>query len=151
MTWNVLPRPRTLSTQMRPRMRATSSDEMVRPSPVPPKRRVVDASAWANASKMAACRSSGMPMPVSRTARCSCTPPADSPSLKTNTITWPCSVNLMALLTRLTSTWRSRPRSPMSTGTSGATSKERAMPFSRVRSGLWLAALGRVDVVEGEE
>ena len=41
---------------------------MARPSPVPPKRRVVDASAWANASKMSRLLSAAMPMPVSWTA-----------------------------------------------------------------------------------
>ncbi len=40
---------------------------MVRPRPVPPNRRVVEASAWEKASKMWSARSSGMPTPVSLT------------------------------------------------------------------------------------
>ena len=43
------------------------------PSPVPPKRRVVDASAWVKPLKMRAWFSGAMPMPVSRTAKRSVT------------------------------------------------------------------------------
>jgi hypothetical protein len=39
---------------------------MVVPRPVPPKRRLVDWSAWLKLSKMRCCASGGMPMPVSR-------------------------------------------------------------------------------------
>ena len=53
--WNVLPWPGSLSTQIRPPISCTRVDEIVRPSPVPPKRRVVDPSAWLNASKIVAC------------------------------------------------------------------------------------------------
>ena len=61
--WNVLPSPGSLSTQIRPPIMWTSVAEIVRPSPVPPNRRVVDPSAWLNASKIVACLSAGMPMP----------------------------------------------------------------------------------------
>ena len=40
--WKRLPRPASLSTQMRPPISSTSCAEIVRPSPVPPYRRVVE-------------------------------------------------------------------------------------------------------------
>ena len=49
-TENVLPTPGSLSTQMRPPINSTRRAEMVKPSPVPPKRRVVLVSAWVNFS-----------------------------------------------------------------------------------------------------
>ena len=65
--WNVLPSCGALSSQMRPPISSTSVDEIVSPSPVPPKRRVVDPSACLNGSKIAFCLSAGMPMPLSLT------------------------------------------------------------------------------------
>ena len=53
--WNVLPWPTSLSTQMRPPIRSTSCAEIVSPRPVPPYLRVVELSACANGSKIAAC------------------------------------------------------------------------------------------------
>jgi hypothetical protein len=44
---------------------------MARPSPVPPKRRVVDASTWENDLNSRSMPSGGMPMPVSLTAKLS--------------------------------------------------------------------------------
>ena len=44
---------------------------MVVPSPVPPKRREVELSAWVNDSKIRSIRSEEMPIPVSVTAKCS--------------------------------------------------------------------------------
>ena len=95
---------------MRPPIIATSRAEIVRPSPVPPKRRVVEPSAWLNASKISACLSRGMPMPVSRdrdvqrllVGRLRLAP-------RRGTTTSPRSVNLTALPTRLTRICRSRP------------------------------------------
>ena len=52
MKWNVLPRPDSLSTQMRPPISSTSCGEMASPRPVPPYLRVVELSACANASKI---------------------------------------------------------------------------------------------------
>ena len=52
---NVLPSPGRLTTLMTPPITATSRAQMARPSPVPPKRRVVDASAWLKASKICCC------------------------------------------------------------------------------------------------
>src|SRR3972149_11909325 len=73
--WKVLPLFSTLSTQILPPMRLTNCDEMESPNPVPPKRRVVDRSAWLKDWKMNFCFSAGMPIPVSCTAHWSCTEP----------------------------------------------------------------------------
>ncbi|MNS96021.1 hypothetical protein D3C72_1303020 [compost metagenome] len=90
---------------------------MVRPRPVPPKRRVVDVSAWAKAEKIASCTSGAMPMPVSRTLKHStaASPSRLSRALVSSTV--PCVVNLMALLVRLTSTCSSRSASPITWST----------------------------------
>jgi hypothetical protein len=45
---NLLPRPGSLSTPMRPPIRPVSCFEMASPSPVPPNLRVVMESAWLN-------------------------------------------------------------------------------------------------------
>ena len=57
MKWKVLPPPSSLSTHTRPPINSTSADEMASPSPVPPKRRVVDVSACSKALKMSSCLS----------------------------------------------------------------------------------------------
>ena len=64
---NFEPSPMVLSTPISPSILSASSEQMDRPSPVPPKRRVVVSSAWLNLSKIYCCLSSGMPMPVSST------------------------------------------------------------------------------------
>jgi hypothetical protein len=46
-------------------MASTSGAQMARPRPVPPKRRVVDASACENGSNRRSWSSGAMPMPVS--------------------------------------------------------------------------------------
>ena len=57
----------------------------------------------------------GTPMPVSRTAKCSCTVVGGRrPSRRPSTTTSPVSVNFTALPTRFSSTCRSRPGSPIS-------------------------------------
>ncbi len=68
--WNVLPWPSWLSTQMRPSIIWTRRLAMVKPRPVPPNLRVKEPSTWVNASKINACFSAGMPIPVSRTEKC---------------------------------------------------------------------------------
>ena len=55
---NVLPRPGSLSTPISPLIISINCFEMARPSPVPPYRRVVLASAWENGTKSRA-RTSG--------------------------------------------------------------------------------------------
>ncbi len=131
----VLPRPSWLSTVIAPPIICTSRDEIVSPSPVPPCRRRDEASAWANGSKMCWSLSAGMPHPVSLTSKCRTQKsdggrqeePASSAfcgfsfcvlhsdfciCTRTRTTTSPLSVNLMALPTRLMSTWRRRSGSP---------------------------------------
>ena len=68
--WKRLPWPTSLSTQIRPSISATSRAAMASPSPVPPWRRVVELSACSNISKITGRFSSGMPIPVSLTAKC---------------------------------------------------------------------------------
>ena len=58
-----------LSTQMRPPIISTMRREMHSPRPVPPYFRVVEQSACSNRLKIRACCSSGMPIPVSLTAK----------------------------------------------------------------------------------
>ena len=65
----VLPTPGSLSTQIRPPISSTSLAEIVRPSPVPPNRRVVEPSACSNGWKIVSSFSAGMPMPVSATEK----------------------------------------------------------------------------------
>ena len=65
---------------MRPPISSTSRAEMVRPRPVPPKRREVEPSACVNGSKIAASRSGAMPMPVSSTANSMLRAPVASPA-----------------------------------------------------------------------
>ena len=67
--WNVLPRPTSPSTEIRPSINAISLEEIVNPRPVPPYFRVVEPSACSNGSKMARCLSAGIPIPVSATAK----------------------------------------------------------------------------------
>ena len=70
--WNVEPFSGTLSTHILPPINSTSRLLMASPRPVPPKRRVVEASAWLKDLNRRARRSTGMPMPVSRTEKCRC-------------------------------------------------------------------------------
>ena len=67
--WKVLPWPGALSTQILPPIICRSWREIVSPKPVPPKRRVVEPSAWVKASKMRTCFSAVIPMPVSWTLK----------------------------------------------------------------------------------
>ncbi len=64
----VLPSPGALTTSIDPPSSRAISRLIVRPRPVPPYLRLVVPSACWNASKMSCCFSTGMPMPVSRTA-----------------------------------------------------------------------------------
>ncbi len=104
---------------------------MASPSPVPPKRRVVEASAWLKAENRRACWAASMPMPVSRTTKRRRTPSAPRPASSTSSDTSPCSVNLTALPTRLIRICCSRMASPTSAaGTSGSTPMASSMFFS---------------------
>ena len=68
-TWNAEPTPSSLSTRIAPPIAETSRFEIASPSPVPPYRRVVEASTWENERNRRSIRSAGMPMPVSRTEK----------------------------------------------------------------------------------
>ncbi len=76
---------------------------MLRPSPVPPNFRVVEASAWANGSNMRSNCSSVIPMPLSLTWMTSQSI-SDSVSRSALISTVPRVVNLAALLSRLRTT-----------------------------------------------
>ena len=75
------------------------------PSPVPPKRRVIEVSACSKARNRALFLSAAMPMPVSSTSTRAIS--VDG-SKRAWIRTWPRSVNLIALPSRFTTAWRSR-------------------------------------------
>ena len=64
----------------------------------------MEVSAWLKAWNMRSFCSGVMPMPVSRTRKCSVTPASSSASADTSTTTSPATGNLTALLPRFTST-----------------------------------------------
>ncbi len=68
-TVNTEPLPGSLATVTSPPIMRASLRVMASPSPVPPKRCAVEASAWVNSSNSFACCSAVMPMPVSETAK----------------------------------------------------------------------------------
>ncbi len=105
------PRPSTLSALISPPIRATSRAVIASPSPVPSWRRVDEASIWLNFSNTWSSRSAGMPMPVSLTTIVSRVRPS-RPMPLTSTSTWPVSVNLTALPSKLVMICRMRPTSP---------------------------------------
>src|SRR5262249_41363683 len=105
-TVNTEPLPISLATVTSPPIRRASLRVMARPSPVPPKRCAVVASAWLNSSNSLACCSAVMPMPVSATASSIQSRP--SATLRARSVTSPSLVNLKALLNRLSSICRSR-------------------------------------------
>ena len=104
---------------------------MVVPNPLPPKRRVVDWSAWVKLSKILDCASGAMPMPVSRIENLSRTFDSVSACTETCTVTLPASVNLTALPARLINTWRRWCGSPRTAGgTSGMSETTNSTPFA---------------------
>jgi hypothetical protein len=75
--------------------------EIARPRPVPPKRRLIDASVWLNDRKSLSMLSGGMPIPVSRTVKCSSIwPSSDGFAASAISATRPASVNSTASLRR---------------------------------------------------
>src|SRR2546426_629965 len=128
--WNWLPWPASLSTHSRPCIISTRRVDIVRPNPVPPYLRVSEPSACAKASKITFRFSGGMPIPVSRTTKCSNTLSLSPGSIPTFNTTSPLSVNLTALLSKLVTICRRRVGSPTTaTGTSGWTSQTSSHPF----------------------
>ena len=129
------PCPGMLSTSMPPPIRVTNWREIASPSPVPPKRRVVELSACENAENSRARASSVMPMPVStieNSSRLARLASSGEPSRagRTSISTSPFSVNLTALPTRLVRTWRSRPASPRTAaGTASSIRHNSSMPL----------------------
>ncbi len=121
---NVEPRPGALSAPIWPPIISTSRRLIASPSPVPPYRRVVDASAWAKRWNSAAILASGMPMPVSLTS----TLRRPSRQLAHSRIS-PSVVNFAALDRKFSVTCRNRPTSPINqVGASSANSSLSAVP-----------------------
>ena len=82
-----------------------------------------------------------IPIPVSRTEKRSSAAPSPTSSTLTVSTTSPRSVNLIALPSRLMSTWRSRTGSPIRRlGTSGRASASSSRPFWWARSATVLSA-----------
>ena len=117
-----LPTPGVLCTPISPSIKRHSCLQMAKPRPDPSWPRVEDGSAWVNESKMLAIAVSDTPMPLSMTSKRNVPLSPNAPTVVTRMATSPCSVNFTALPTRLSSTWRTRRKSPRKQGgTSGAT------------------------------
>ena len=102
---------------------------------MPPKRRVIDVSAWVKGWKIASRRAGVMPIPVSRTANVNITRPSPSvASVPSASVTVPSLVNLTALPSRFTSTCRRRSASTTTVpGRSAGTSHRSVRPFWAAR------------------
>ena len=127
----VEPSPSLLWTEIFPPISSTSWCVIESPSPVPPKRRAIELSAWVNVSNIVPTRSAEIPIPLSLTSIRKVEPvePWFTPMVNS---TWPWSVNLMALPIRLIKIWRSLSASPtIAAGTSSPTSALSIIPFAR--------------------
>ncbi len=113
--------------------------DITKPKPVPPYKRVTLLSAWLNASKIVFCCSLLIPIPVSVTVIFITLVCWSICSASISMVTEPCSVNLMALVTRLTTTCLMRIASPISE--SGSCSDIRSE-----NSRFLLCALGAINV-----
>lgn len=110
---NVLPAPGRLSTPTVPPIASASRRQMASPRPVPPYRRVVEASAWAKGSKSRSAVAGSIPTPVSVTSKRTVTPAAVGwPATPARSTTSPDEVNFTALVAKFNRIWRSRPTSP---------------------------------------
>ena len=132
----VEPCPGALATVMSPPIMRQRRRLIARPSPVPPYLRVVEASAWVNSSNSFAICSGVIPMPVSEIAMVTQSRPPSSGRRLTSIRIMPRSVNLLALLARLSSAWRSRVGSARIAPTSAGHSTTTWLPF--------FAASGRI-------
>ena len=104
----VEPLPGSLSTDTSPPISCASCRVIARPSPVPPKRRVIVASACVKVENSRVRTASVMPMPVSLIATLTRHSPGVTSSEDTAIFTLPRSVNLIALDKRLPTHWRTR-------------------------------------------
>ena len=119
---------------------------MERPSPVPPKRRVVELSACTKGWNRRLCCSSVRPMPVSATLMRSAWPPAVSSDSRTD----PVSVNLMALPRRLNRICCRRSGSPVTR--SGTPARDIGGELEALGGGLRRQRLGHaLDQLDGGE
>ena len=130
----VEPLPGSLCTAISPPMSFTRWLDMDSPSPVPPKLRVVEASACVKGVNSRAKVSLSMPMPLSatRNSTVTCSGLRSASTARTDTRPNRCCPpeNLMALPARLISTWRSRIGSPMtSSGIAGSMNRVSSTPF----------------------
>ena len=129
-----LPWPCTVCTPTSPPISRARRRVMARPSPVPPKRRVVDVSACSKALNRSPILSAGTPTPVSRTEKRSRSASVSAPISSQRSTTEPRSVNFTALLIRLSSACDTRvgsPRSRLGTPSDLSTSSS---PLARARS-----------------
>ena len=130
---NVLPAPGVEPTVMSPPNSAARRWLIASPSPVPPKRRVIELSACVNGWKSRPICSASIPMPLSsiEKERMLSTPRRTHDS---RTPTVPLPVNLIALPTRFTRIWRSRSGSVRTVrGIGVATTTSQTSPFSDAR------------------
>src|SRR5262245_48702117 len=135
-TVNVEPWPGVLSTVMSPPISRQKCRLIARPRPVPPYRRVVEASAWVKGWKSLRICSGVMPMPESDTRKASQAAGCmERSALSANAacstlhlvydgrvtarVMVPCSVNFAALESRLKRTWRTLVRSACKVPISG--------------------------------
>ena len=117
---------------MRPSISSTKFLEIASPKPVPPNRRVVEASTCMNDWNNRSSAGPAMPIPVSRTVKCT-SRKSSGPVFVTraDTTISPLAVNLIALPSKFKNTCRSRVKSPTThAGTSSASSHARFKPFS---------------------
>ena len=137
----------SLSTQIRPPISSTSVDEIVRPRPVPPNRRVVEPSACSNGSKIGCCLSSGMPMPVSLTEEVQ-QHAVGRRSTSTSTCTTICAA--LGELDRVADQVDAAPgaagpdRRRAPSGTSGSTWQTSSRPFCSARSASGFSSVAEV-------
>ena len=131
VTRNVEPRDGSLETLIPPPILSARPLQMASPSPVPPKRRVVEGSTWLKLSKRRSSRSFGMPIPVSRTTISTFRFPFAVGCEDARRTISPQGVNFTAFDRRFRRICRTRVTSPSSVeGTEGSMRKERSRPLA---------------------
>ena len=89
---------------MVPPICSVSRLQIARPRPEPPKRRLIELSAWTNSPNKLPIRSAAMPMPVSWTDHSTVMALPSRAMQRAAMVTVPASVNFTALETRLSKT-----------------------------------------------